>query len=151
LDRSGGGRKGVDWIRYAGDQLLGICFLRGALEVAVEGIGDGKRLFSWPLLKHMVMPTETQNATSTNPNLPSRIRAIPWLMDAHWPCGGARVSQVWDCGRDAVSYARWDARNTGGKVEVFDQQGQLYRKICVKADELADSAFVLPSAWGIFL
>jgi hypothetical protein len=50
-----------------------------------------------------------------------------------------------------VSYARWDARNTGGKVEVFDQQGQLYRKICVKADELADSAFVLPSAWGIFL
>jgi hypothetical protein len=72
-------------------------------------------------------------------------------MDAHWPCGGARVSQVWDCGRDAVSYARWDARNTGGKVEVFDQQGQLYRKICVKADELADSAFVLPSAWGIFL
>jgi hypothetical protein len=27
--------------------------------------------------------------------------------------------------RDAVSYARWDARNTGGKVEVFDQQGQL--------------------------
>jgi hypothetical protein len=24
-------------------------------------------------------------------------------------------------GRDAVSYARWDARNTGGKVEVFGQ------------------------------
>ena len=23
--------------------LLGICFLRGALEVAVEGIGDGKK------------------------------------------------------------------------------------------------------------
>ena len=65
--------------------------------------------------------SRVQNATSTNPNLPSPIRAIPWLMDAHWPCGGERVSQVWDCGRDAVSYARWDARNTGGKVEVFDQ------------------------------
>ena len=27
--------------------LLGICFLRGALEGAVEGIGDGERLISW--------------------------------------------------------------------------------------------------------
>ena len=26
--------------------LLGICFLRGALEVAVEGIGDGEHFFS---------------------------------------------------------------------------------------------------------
>ena len=64
---------------------------------------------------------------------------------------GAKGFLRYGTGRDAVSYARWDARNTGGKVEVFDQQGQLYRKICVKADELADSAFVLPSAWGIFL
>jgi hypothetical protein len=44
-----------------------------------------------------------------------------------------------------VSYARWDARNTGGKVEVFDQQGQLYRKICVKADALVAAGLVLPS------
>ncbi len=49
--------------------------------------------------------------------------------------------------RDAAEYARWDARDRGGKIDVFDQQGQLFRKISVKADELADSAFVLPSAW----
>ena len=29
--------------------------------------------------------------------------------------------------RDAADYARWDARNSGGKIEVFDQQGRLYR------------------------
>jgi hypothetical protein len=48
--------------------------------------------------------------------------------------------------RDAADYARWDARDTGGIIDVFDQQGQLFRKISVKADALADSAFVLPSA-----
>ena len=47
--------------------------------------------------------------------------------------------------RDAADYARWDARDTGGIIDVFDQNGQLYRKICIKADALADSAFVLPS------
>ena len=58
---------------------------------------------------------------------------------------GAKGYLSYVTARDAVSYARWDARNTGGKVEVFDQQGRLYREICVKADEFADSAFVLPS------
>ena len=48
--------------------------------------------------------------------------------------------------RDAADYARWDARDSGGNIDVFDQQGQLFRKISVKADALADSAFVLPSA-----
>jgi hypothetical protein len=38
---------------------------------------------------------------------------------------GAKGFLRYGTGRDAVSYARWDARNTGGKVEVFDQQGQL--------------------------
>ena len=37
------------------------------------------------------------------------------------------------------------ARDSGGNIEVFNQQGQLYRKICIKAEALADSAFVLPS------
>ena len=58
---------------------------------------------------------------------------------------GAKGYLSYVTARDAVSYARWDARNTGGKVEVFDQQGQLYRKICIEADGFAESAFVLPS------
>ena len=41
--------------------------------------------FSRPLLKHMMTPAEALNATSTRSNLPSRIRAIPWLMAAGWP------------------------------------------------------------------
>ena len=52
---------------------------------------------------------------------------------ARW---GQKATSSYVTARDAVSYARWDARNTGGKVEVLDQQGRLYRKICVKADGL---------------
>jgi hypothetical protein len=60
---------------------------------------------------------------------------------------GAKGCLRYTTARDAADYARWDARDTGGKkIEIFDQQGQLYRKICIKADALADSAFVLPSA-----
>ena len=51
------------------------------------------------------------------------------------------------CARDVADYARWDARDSGGTIDVFDQNGQLYRKICIKADALADSAFVLPSVF----
>ena len=40
------------------------------------------------------------------------------------------------------------ARDSFGSIEVFDQQGQLYRKICIKADALADSSSVLPSAFS---
>jgi hypothetical protein len=46
---------------------------------------------------------------------------------------------------NAADYARWDARDTGGTIDVFDKYGQLYRKICINADALANSAFVLPS------
>jgi hypothetical protein len=60
---------------------------------------------------------------------------------------GAKGFLRYTTARDAADYARWDARDSGGTIDVFDQQGQLFRKISVKADELADSAFVLPSAW----
>jgi hypothetical protein len=60
---------------------------------------------------------------------------------------GAKGCLRYTTARDAADYARWDARDSGGNIDVFDQQGGLLRKICVKADELADSAFVLPSAW----
>jgi len=49
------------------------------------------------------------------------------------------------CARDAADYARWDARDSGGTIDVFDKYGQLYRNICINADALANSAFVLPS------
>ncbi len=61
-----------------------------------------------------------------------------------WRWYGHPVGQT--SARDAVEYARWDARDKGGNIDVFDKQGQLYREICIKVDALADSAFVLPSA-----
>ena len=59
---------------------------------------------------------------------------------------GAKGCLRYTTARDAADYARWDARDTGGTIDVFDQQGQLFREISIKADALADSAFVLPSA-----
>ena len=58
---------------------------------------------------------------------------------------GAKGCLRYTTARDAADYARWDARNTGGKVEIFDQQGQLYRKICIKADDSVAAGLVLPS------
>ncbi len=58
---------------------------------------------------------------------------------------GAKGRLRYKTARDAAEYVRWDARDSGGTIDVFDKQGQLYRKICIKADALADSAFVLPS------
>ncbi|MEN8865702.1 MAG: hypothetical protein ABF381_08985 [Akkermansiaceae bacterium] len=59
---------------------------------------------------------------------------------------GAKGCLRYTTARDAADHARWDARDTGGIIDVFDQSGQLFRKSSVKADALADSAFVLPSA-----
>ena len=50
---------------------------------------------------------------------------------------GAKGFLRYRTARDAADYARWDARDSGGIIDVFDQQGQLYRKICIKADALA--------------
>ncbi|MDA7540895.1 hypothetical protein N8649_02135 [bacterium] len=47
--------------------------------------------------------------------------------------------------RDAADYARWDARDTGGTIDVFDQQGRLYRVIKVESDDSVDAGLVLPS------
>jgi hypothetical protein len=58
---------------------------------------------------------------------------------------GAKGFLRYVTGRDAVSYARWDARNTGGKVEVLDQKGRLFREISVEPDDSVDAGFVLPS------
>ncbi|MDB4526811.1 hypothetical protein N9183_01190 [bacterium] len=58
---------------------------------------------------------------------------------------GANGYLKYQTARDAAEYARWDARDTGGTIDVFNQQGRLYRSIVIEPAELADSGFVLPS------
>jgi len=58
---------------------------------------------------------------------------------------GAKGYLRYTTARDAADYARWDARDTGGTIDVFDQQGRLFRSIVIEPAELADSGFVLPS------
>ena len=58
---------------------------------------------------------------------------------------GAKGRLRYTTARDAADYARWDARDTGGNIDVFDQQGQLYRTISVKVDDSVAAGLVLPS------
>ena len=58
---------------------------------------------------------------------------------------GAKGCLRYTTARDAADYARWDARDTGGTIDVFDQQGQLYRTISVKVDDSVAAGLVLPS------
>ena len=58
---------------------------------------------------------------------------------------GAKGCLYYQTARDAADYARWDARDTGGTIDVFDQQGQLYRTISVKVDDSVAAGLVLPS------
>jgi hypothetical protein len=58
---------------------------------------------------------------------------------------GAKGYLRYTTARDAADYARWDAREKGGKIDVFDQQERLFRSIVIEPAELADSGFVLPS------
>ena len=58
---------------------------------------------------------------------------------------GAKGYLRYTIARDAADYARWDARDSGGTIDVFDQRGRLFRRIVIRATELGDSGFVLPS------
>ena len=58
---------------------------------------------------------------------------------------GAKGCLYYQTARDAADYARWDARDTGGNIDVFDQQGQFFREISVKADDSVAAGLVLPS------
>jgi hypothetical protein len=58
---------------------------------------------------------------------------------------GAKGYLRYTTARDAADYARWDAREKGGTIDVFDQQERLFRSIVIEPAELADSGFVLPS------
>ena len=90
------------------------------------------------------MAAEAQNATTTRSILPSRIRPIPWLMAADRACG-CKLLPRYQTARDAAEYARWDARNARGTIDVFDQNGQFFREISFKADDSVDAGLVLPS------
>ena len=65
-------------------------------------------------------------------------------MAVDWPCV-SKGCLYYQTARDAADYARWVARDTGGTIDVFDQQGRLFRSIVIEPAELADSGFVLPS------
>ena len=65
-------------------------------------------------------------------------------MAADWPGGSQRLPR-YTTARDAADYACWDARDRGGKIDVFDQQRRFFRSIVIEPAKLADSGFVLPS------
>ena len=69
-------------------------------------------------------------------------RCHAWLLTG--PVG-AKGYLRYTTARDAADYACWDARDTGGNIDVFDQNGQLFRKISVKADDSVAAGLVLPS------
>jgi len=56
---------------------------------------------------------------------------------------GAKGCLRYTTARDAADYARWDAHDSGGTIDVFDQQRRLFRSIVIEAAELADSGSVL--------
>ena len=58
---------------------------------------------------------------------------------------GAKGCLRYTTARDAADYACWDARDRGGKIDVFDQQRRFFRSIVIEPAKLADSGFVLPS------
>jgi hypothetical protein len=58
---------------------------------------------------------------------------------------GANGCLRYTTARDAAEYARWDARDSGGTIDVFDQRGRLYRVIKVKSGDSVDAGLVLPS------
>ena len=57
---------------------------------------------------------------------------------------GAKGCLYYQTARDAADYARWDARDTGGTIDVFDQQGRLFRSFGVEANERINSGYELP-------
>ena len=65
-----------------------------------------------------------------------------WLLTGP---AGAKGCLRYTTARDAADYACWDARDRGGKIDVFDQQRRLFRSIVIEPAKLADSGFVLPS------
>ena len=58
---------------------------------------------------------------------------------------GAKGCLRYTTARDAADYACWDARDRGGKIDVFDQQRRFFRSIVIEPAKLAYSGFVLPS------
>jgi hypothetical protein len=58
---------------------------------------------------------------------------------------GARGRLLFQTAREAASHARWAARSSGGVIEVFDPEGQIFKTIEVEGDETSNRGYVLPS------
>jgi hypothetical protein len=89
---------------------------------------------------------ETSDREGTEAVKHYEISFQPW--DGSWCLSGpvgANGRLVFQSARDAASHAKWNAKRDGGEIEVFDQQGQLYRTITIDADHAAEDGFILPS------
>ncbi len=74
------------------------------------------------------------------------IQFQPW--DGSWLLAGpvgANGRLLFGTARDAVSHARWDAKDNGGIIEVQDPHGQLFKVIEIAPDRSGDESMVLPS------
>lgn len=74
------------------------------------------------------------------------VRFQPW--DGSWLLSGpvgARGRLLFQSAREAASHARWEARQAGGTIEVYDSQGRLFKSLKVEGDQSINDGFVLPS------
>ena len=58
---------------------------------------------------------------------------------------GANGRLLFHSAQDSASHAKWNAREDGGKLEVYTDRGELFKTIELKPSEGADSVFILPS------
>ena len=58
---------------------------------------------------------------------------------------GANGGLLFQSAQDAASHARWAARAKGGTINVYDQDGKLFKSIDIDTDLESDDGFILPS------
>lgn len=58
---------------------------------------------------------------------------------------GSNGRLLFHSAQDAASHAKWDARDDGGKLEVYTDKGELFKVIELKPSEGASSQFVMPT------
>ncbi len=74
------------------------------------------------------------------------VKFQPW--DHSWCLSGpvgANGKLLFNSARDAASHARWNAKAKGGTINIYDQDGKLFKSIEVAPDLENDDGFVLPS------
>ncbi|MFT7173774.1 MAG: hypothetical protein ACI9NQ_001999 [Paracoccaceae bacterium] len=74
------------------------------------------------------------------------IKFLPW--DGLWCLSGpvgANGRLLFQSAREAAGHARWDAKTEGGGINVYDDEGKLFKTIEVEAEISDGEAYVLPS------